>query len=400
MQPPPMLPKISAPAFIGLIVFGFILALFLVVARYKILRNAPRDFYKDFAKIAFTFYSILITIDGALILFQAVCELQLERKYPGSKDHEKVLHGMSTAFIEISNFYMSITYSLELWILKASFLTYFFPMRRRCGLWLRRYLYLTAITLVVTLVSLVSLGFLYCTPIQRNWSAGGDHCLFLESRDGIIIQTSMNLATDVMIIILAICFFQRINGRSERWGSLVIIAIGILSPIMATLRFMVVIRLAWFPEKAEATELARANASYGALENYTAMIAFFLPSLRVWYRHRDNKPLLPMRAWYWFVGQPEEPWDRIIWKIELDQDRFPVRQVPAESVISKMKRGFGLRGPRVVVLDDVEMIGDTVLSGHIDYRNRRPIPIGRNDSINPISWYDEEGNLVWIELED
>ncbi|KAF8242411.1 hypothetical protein K440DRAFT_524031, partial [Wilcoxina mikolae CBS 423.85] len=282
------------PAFIGLIVFGFILVPFLVVARYKILRNAPRNIYKDFAKIAFSFYGILITIDGVLIFIQEIIELRLERQFPDSKDHDKIVHGMTTAFMEISNFYMSITYSLELWILKASFLTYFFPMRRRCGLWLRCYLYFTAVTLVVTLVSLVSLGFLYCIPIQRNWSGGSDHCLFLESRDGIIIQTSMNLATDVMIIILAICFFQRINGRSERWASLVIIAIGILSPIMATLRFMVVIRLAWFPEKAEATELARANASYGALENYTAMVAFFLPSLRVWYRHRDNdKPLLP-----------------------------------------------------------------------------------------------------------
>lgn len=170
---------------------------------------------------------------------------------------------------------------------------------------------------------------------------------------------------------------------------------------MASMRFMVVIRLVWFPESHSHTELARANSSYGALENYTAMIAFFLPSLRIWYRHRvANKPFIFMRLWYWFVGQPTEPkWNEVIWKIDLDEDGFPVYHIPPESFVSKVKRGFGLRGPRNVVLPDISMVGDTVLSGYIDHRNRRPIPIGKNDSINPLAWYDEDGNLVRLEME-
>lgn len=64
---------------------------------------------------------------------------------------------------------MSITYSFELWLLKAAFLTYFFPMRRRFGFWLKYYLYLTAVTLASTLASLMFLGFFYCIPIWRNW---------------------------------------------------------------------------------------------------------------------------------------------------------------------------------------------------------------------------------------
>jgi len=52
-----------------------------------------------------------------------------------------------------------------------------------------------------------------------------------------------------------------------------------------------------------------------------------------------------------------------------------------------------------VVLPDISMVGDTVLSGYIDHRNRRPIPIGKNDSINPLAWYDEDGNLVRLEME-
>jgi hypothetical protein len=70
---------------------------------------------------------------------------------------------------------------------------------------------------------------------------------------------------------------------------------------MAGLRYSNVIGVVRDPE-AWTTEIGRANASWGALENYTALLAFFLPTLRTWVRE--------LRA----VGQKredEERWEEV-----------------------------------------------------------------------------------------
>jgi hypothetical protein len=68
---------------------------------------------------------------------------------------------------------------------------------------------------------------------------------------------------------------------------------------MAGLRYSNIIKVIKNPD-AWTTEIGRANASWGALENYTAMLAFFLPTLRTWIR--ELKAVKQAR-------EDEERWD-------------------------------------------------------------------------------------------
>lgn len=184
-----------------------------------------------------------------------------------------------------ANFTLSLTYNIEMTIIKLAFLCYFFPLLPALRLRLRITLYLTTLYLLFTCVAQLLSTLLYCHPISLNWAAPPT-CALENSFPGVILQFGINLSTSLLLLLLVLFILaQRLVTRYDKLGVGIIVIIGMLAPTMALLRVIAIWPLVQ-DGHVHMAELTRANSSYGVIEALAVMVAFFCPALRVWFRER------------------------------------------------------------------------------------------------------------------
>lgn len=64
---------------------------------------------------------------------------------------------------------MSIVCTTQVWLLKAAFLGYYWSLRETLGGKVKLLLYAVSAYTALTYIGVLSLQFIYCRPLPRNW---------------------------------------------------------------------------------------------------------------------------------------------------------------------------------------------------------------------------------------
>lgn len=74
---------------------------------------------------------------------------------------------------------MSIICTVQVWLLKAAFLGYYWSLRETLSGKVRMLLYTVSAYTAVTFVGVTILQFCYCRPLSLNWYIFNEHWLYV-----------------------------------------------------------------------------------------------------------------------------------------------------------------------------------------------------------------------------
>jgi hypothetical protein len=90
---------------------------------------------------------------------------------------------------------MSITYSIELWLLKFGFMTVFWPLGYQYSRMLRTYMYFVSLIIGASILALLIIPWTSCSPIQKNWyDPRSIRVIYPDAIPGVLVRKAKNHA--------------------------------------------------------------------------------------------------------------------------------------------------------------------------------------------------------------
>jgi len=289
----------------GLAIICLILIPITVIARIFILWHVPYSKGRTFTHVTYTLFGISAVASAAIVLKIMRNELDIEKEIPGGpKWDQEVFLALFTEEFSRLVFVVAVLYNVTLWFIKAAFLSFFFSLYPYLPRWQQLMLWIVTGYIIVTGAVVFITQFAWCKPFNTNWSNNFSvRCDFMEDVQGVIIQSWANITSDIMILIIPIYTFRSLNlPKPEQYALWVVLIIGLVSPVMALCRFVVLYEVARDPAMF-GLSLLRANLAWALLEGFMANAAFFLPALRVFIRRKGKSLGLSN----WETGAPSRP---------------------------------------------------------------------------------------------
>ncbi|RPB18358.1 hypothetical protein L211DRAFT_815638 [Terfezia boudieri ATCC MYA-4762] len=180
-------------------------------------------------------------------------------------------------------FFIWGAYFTELWLLKGAFLVFYWQLFSMVQSRLVYLLYGTTGFVVITYIIILTIHFTWCTPVYRNWTIPLSEFPGTSSINNLAtltIGSMLNIATDLMILILPLLIVKSFNlKRKEKYGLCFIFAMGIMCVTASVVRYyMLYLPFEYPPVTIDGVRVA---LLCGTLEMMTGMIAFCLPSFRM-----------------------------------------------------------------------------------------------------------------------
>ncbi|CAZ81520.1 unnamed protein product [Tuber melanosporum] len=142
------------------------------------------------------------------------------------------------------NFGSMILFYVVLWLIKVSFVVIYFEFSKDLSRQTRTLLYITIAAVAVTFVFVICLYSLWCLPVSANWAfndlvqSGTCRASLAPS----VIISVINVLVDILIMVAGFSIVRSLNlGRSNFRSASLIIAVGILTVVVAFIRMIVLV---------------------------------------------------------------------------------------------------------------------------------------------------------------
>jgi len=235
-------------------------------------------------------FALLVPTSGMLI-YENVKYLE----WYGSDQENILLHPLLQANIRQIHFAMIYLYLCGMWLLKGAFIALYFDLfARQEGRKYRWLLYSLAVWTAIAFFVLIFLCTFICTPVSQNWAII-PQCNILTSKATLYTNYTLNCATDFFIFALPLFIVHSLKlDMRQKFGFALVILIGLVSICASTARFveMFQFRQAYasgsFRTLDQFGEMLLSIEDWSLAECWTALLAFCLPSFKVFLRRRRH----------------------------------------------------------------------------------------------------------------
>ncbi|KJR88211.1 uncharacterized protein SPSK_07260 [Sporothrix schenckii 1099-18] len=203
---------------------------------------------------------------------------------PDSEEYRMRINGSKTQVAGWS------TYTLLLWLLKASMCTFY--LRLTEGLNYHRRIYAGFVLIFTTWVAVLLSILLGCRPLSKNWQIypdPGNHCQPAISRIDIFVTVVLNVATDIYLMSIPLPMLWKANLRpAKKIGLMVLFSGGIFVTTAAILRCILIIT--------NPVTGAQQAGSWACRETFVAVVTSNAPMIFPLLRHWGGPLFSTMRS--------------------------------------------------------------------------------------------------------
>ncbi|KAI5856858.1 hypothetical protein BZA05DRAFT_471015 [Tricharina praecox] len=260
-----------------------VLDVIICATRFILLRHHPRktrDLLADF------FFASAFVINFSLLcclMLQSRDELRAITKFNG--DMTKVATFMYRPYWTKITYIVGFFNIIELWCLKAAFLSFYWGLFNRTQTRLRYLLHLCIALVAASGIALLILQLTWCLPVENNWARDYQtyvQCAYLSSRFTLIFQSALNIGTDVMIFCLPLLVISRLMLEPNvRFALIVAFLLGGVSIAASGVRHAIINHI--LRDRSSALEnysRRKTVEMWGVIELSSALLAFCLPLFR------------------------------------------------------------------------------------------------------------------------
>lgn len=254
---------------------------------FVLLRLYVRIFHGPSSRLNWSDWIVVI----AWLNFAACCACDVELNRLGFIHPSSSYHGNlsmitpdpeKTVRILKIIYYSIFPYIIDLWLIKAGILSFYYVVIPRTLPLYRWFLHITAGLCIVTFFMVFFINMFWCDPIWRNWSLDeAEICVASAKEPPFFLTVGSTIITDLLIFFLPFPLLQNIHlPRRKMVGVIVLFTLGSLTILAAICRVAVIARTA------NVTEVT----AWTAVECSTGIIVACAPALRVLLIRRERNP--------------------------------------------------------------------------------------------------------------
>ncbi|KAI5786965.1 hypothetical protein DFH27DRAFT_603537 [Peziza echinospora] len=267
-----------------MIVLGFI------VLRFWVQRKKVRTAASIAADVQIALSWVLVMITDGILIWEGMDIIE----YRDSKIKDPHKHPLLQPKLHQINFGLVFSYTTVIWLVKGSFIAFYFDLFPRYGLnkKLRWALYSTVGFTIATYLTNMLMHALYCRPIQTAWIIGPANCNSQRNIPTLTAATFTNVLNDILIMALPITVLRSLNlRRRDLFALSFVFIVGVVTILAAVIRYAVVYET--FRKPSAPTNVEKkindimVVMSWCFIEAYLAQIAFCLPAFRVFLRSKS-----------------------------------------------------------------------------------------------------------------
>ncbi|KAL7270631.1 hypothetical protein RUND412_006660 [Rhizina undulata] len=250
------------------------------IGRLWILRHRERTLLVNVSDGEFVLFGVLAIASSAVSIDGITIADRIRRIWGYSvRDKEDMAGTLLTEYYR-SFFVVSFLCTIQIWLLKAAFLGYYFAWRQNVERRVKALIDFATVYCAVSFVVVVGFQLGYCWPLERNWATGDAKCIPVLTTIGMRLQSWTNMGSDLLLITIPLLTILPMSlGRRERYALIMIFSIGALSLVATIIRYVQVKEIVKYA--VDSVDAMRGVLVWTTVEKLLAFVAFCLPSLRV-----------------------------------------------------------------------------------------------------------------------